>query len=257
MLGSSSQVKLVRLGGRPDSPNLWAVSQDRIMNNQILFGCRIAVRWVTNFGLLRLVFGWCPCSSPSCQVTEGRASQPLELDMGKQVGDWLLSLVDKGIQGRPLFQKDLSQENSVLGKALAAQCFGLAAGHISLAKSELHQMSCFRWATQGTREVALVPYEEVVDFLQKQKAGATVSFHQALSWASTASLDDFRSLVADCPGSIVRGTIGPKDLLFTPAGVHHFSQGVPGQRRSGVPFASTGFNRCTFAALHHARPQGG
>ena len=66
------------------------------------------------------------------------------------------ALVHADIQGRPVWQCSIAAEEAALTKALALQAFGLAAGHVSSGKAELHQMSCMRWSSQGTREVAMI-----------------------------------------------------------------------------------------------------
>ena len=79
------------------------------------------------------------------------------------------ALVHADIQGRPVWQCSIAAEEAALTKALALQAFGLAAGHVSSGKAELHQMSCMRWSSQGTREVAMISFESVAAFLESEK----------------------------------------------------------------------------------------
>ncbi|CAE7443624.1 unnamed protein product [Symbiodinium sp. KB8] len=157
----------------------------------------------------------------SLKVTEGRASQPIDAQLAKRLQEKLDKMVHPEITGKPVSAASLPGENPVLAKALGVQAFGLAAGHLSIAKSENNQFSCLRWAKQGTREVAMLNFSDVMSFLEKRQHGKDdamkVSFGNILSWATSASLQDLKNLIQAHPHAVVRRTVGPKDLLYTPA----------------------------------------
>ena len=95
---------------------------------------------------------------PSCQVTDGRASQSLDSKLGKMVQSKLESIVGKSLSCKLVYHHLLPQDDQVLCKGMLSQAFGLAAGHISSAKAELHQVSSLRWSLQGTREVGVIDF---------------------------------------------------------------------------------------------------
>ena len=95
------------------------------------------------------------------QVTEGRASQPLDAEMAELVWKRLKSLIPQGQVQRIVHVASGDALPATLQKALAVQAFGLAAGHVSKAKSEMHQFSCLRWTMHGTREVAILAYNVI------------------------------------------------------------------------------------------------
>ena len=160
------------------------------------------------------------CPRPIRQVTEGRASQALDPQLAKRLQEKIDKFVHPEITGKPVSASSLPVENPVLAKALSVQAFGLAAGHMSIAKCENNQFSCLRWAKQGTREVAMLNFSDVMSFLEKQQQGkadaVTVSFSSILSWATSASLQDLLKLIQAHPNAVVRGTVGPRDILYTP-----------------------------------------
>ena len=107
---------------------------------------------------------------PSCQVTDGRASQSLDSKLGKMVQSKLESIVGKSLSCKLVYHHLLVQDDQVLCKGMLSQAFGLAAGHISSAKAELHQVSSLRWSLQGTREVGVIDFQSVATFLQSEKS---------------------------------------------------------------------------------------
>ena len=122
-----------------------------------------------------------------------------------------------------------------LQRAMGAQVFGFAAGHVSTAKSELRQMSCFRWTLRGTREVATVSYFDVCKFLQAEKGlSEGPRFQEAMSWSLSATQKDLKKLREAYPEAIHFATVGPKDLLFTPAGALTFHRVFADQDVLGV-----------------------
>ena len=103
------------------------------------------------------------------QVTEGRASQPLDAEMAELVWKRLKSLIPQEQMQRIVHVASGDALPATLQKALAVQAFGFAAGHVSKAKSEMHQFSCLRWTMHGTREVAILAYEPASTILGGNK----------------------------------------------------------------------------------------
>ena len=148
------------------------------------------------------------------QVTEGRASQPLDAEMAELVWKRLKSLIPQEQMQRIVHVASGDALPATLQKALAVQAFGFAAGHVSKAKSEMHQFSCLRWTMHGTREVAILAYEPASTALGGNKP---MSFQEVVTWAMSASLSEIRKLVSACPSSVFVGTVGPRDMLYVPA----------------------------------------
>ena len=97
-------------------------------------------------------------------MTDGRASQSISSDAAEVVARDIQDLIRScdAVEGQPLWQHMLPMDQEALRKALSLQAFGLAAGHVSHAKAELHHMSCWRWSCQGTREVAFIGLDEAM-----------------------------------------------------------------------------------------------
>ena len=154
-------------------------------------------------------------------MTDGRASQPLDQDSAVDVQKKLGTLLSADIDGHLVLQRGVppASKTTSLEKAMAVQVFGLAAGHVSCAKSELHQMSCFRWTAQGTREVAIMSYLDASNFIQAEKdMQERPRFQETMSWAAGAGPKHLKKLLQSYPEAIHRATVGPNDLLFIPSG---------------------------------------
>ena len=155
------------------------------------------------------------------QVTEGRASQPIDADLGKLIWERLKSMAPDEEMKRTIHMASEKPMPAALQKALAVNLYGFAAGHVSVAKSEMHQFSCFRWSMQGTRSVGILSYKEARTFLGQ---GKTMSFQEMLSWGTSASLKEWRELLAACPAALFTGTVGPHDLSLCPAPPSSFTE---------------------------------
>ena len=161
--------------------------------------------------------------------------------MSDEISDGIQSKLDSLlpdlIDGKPILRGSLPQQHSAqaLQKALAVQAYGLAAGHVSSAKTELHQLSCFRWSSSGTREVCLLCYKDAAKFLKKEKQmQQEPRFQDTLSWAAAASVIDFKKLLEAFPQAIHQATVGPHDLVYIPAGAITFHRVFPGADVYGI-----------------------
>ena len=154
------------------------------------------------------------------QVTEGRASQPLDEGLAHAVMSFFETMLPGDLKDQiVLASSEAVQTKASLKKALGVQTFGFAAGHVSPGRPEMNQLSCFRWCFKGTREVALVVPDEVVAYLKaSQGDGVDSSYHGAMTWVNGASVEELDQFLKDRPTAIKYGTVGPRDLLFVPAG---------------------------------------
>ena len=105
-------------------------------------------------------------------MTDGRASQPISADAGSSAWKLVSDLMPATVRDGIVCSVSPNAASNQLEKTLAVQMFGFAASHVSHAKAELHQMSCWRWSLQGTREVALLSYEKAASWLKQQKTRA-------------------------------------------------------------------------------------
>ena len=155
-------------------------------------------------------------------MTEGRAAQPLETDDAKAILNLFKQMVPEKLKNKLVCQFSASVEDrAALKKVLGAQAFGFAAGHISNCRCETGQVSCWRWSMKGTREMALVSTMSVAGHLKSKNPGV-VSYQDCVNWIGAAQLSDFVELMQSDNSAVRFATIGPRDLLFTPAGVVTF-----------------------------------
>ena len=172
------------------------------------------------------------------QAREGRAQRSL-LDVAVANG-WMDVVKyitpghgpESGQQAQVFFRVEenlTAQKLDGLKKCLGSQVFGIAAGHVEIAKSEASMFACWRLQSQGIRSTILVSAFAIKDYLSKiahkgQGANGKVIIDDAIMWITQCSQESLSSFANACPGAILRATIGPQDALWTPFGWLVFHQ---------------------------------
>jgi len=109
-------------------------------------------------------------------------------------------------------------EKTALLKSTAISLFTIASGHAAPLKFELGELSVFRLSTKGMRVVAAVKASDVLDFCSNADvANAPKTLHAAATWMSLANADKVQEFVG-AGFKVFIATVGPGDVLYTPAG---------------------------------------
>ena len=104
------------------------------------------------------------------------------------------------------------EDHPSLTKHLRPMLFGIAGCNVSLPNFELNMMGCIRICVEGTRQVALFNVSEVLKVI-----GAEKSLLDCQAWCASITGASLIQFGAQSPGAFYLATVGPNDLLFTPA----------------------------------------
>ena len=165
------------------------------------------------------------------RVTEGRAHAPLAESLAAALPSFLYNCLPSEQKISPhtistsaegptrtlaKLEADDAASHPDLSKMMIASSFGIASSHVSIGKFELNQFPCLRATWKGTRFITIVLFEDALMNCQEIEKETPVSLQKLMDWAHRLSPSDISKLVAK--GGAFAGTIGPSDLLYTPAG---------------------------------------